>query len=163
MENAAKAIMIAGAALLAVLLLTLFIYATRSMGESAANIYSAMDEAQISEFNQQFLNYNNRTDLKPQEVVTIINLAKESNANGKLEMNTIIVRLVPTKPEFDDFSNKKKADSNYDVLSWWIQDKKVEEVVNLTEDVLNDQKYSCKVYIDTTTKLVSSVNLLKNT
>ena len=151
MENAAKAIMIAGAALLAVLLLTLFIYATRSMGESAANIYSAMDEAQISEFNQQFLNYDNRTNLKPQEVVTLINLAKESNDTGKLDMPQIIVRLK---------NNESDSDEN---TSLYVQDNTIQEIMErLDEDVKADRTYTCQIKINTQTKLVSSVNIIKN-
>ena len=84
MENAAKALIIAGAVLLAILLLSLFVYISKDMAKSASNIYANLEESEISEYNQQFLNYDKRQDLNIQDVVTIINLAKNQNEIQKL-------------------------------------------------------------------------------
>ena len=162
MENVAKALMIAGGALLAMLLGSLFVYVFRTMGQSTSNMYSIMDEAHITSFNQQFLNYNNNTNLKPQEAITLVNLAKDSNENRNFNTDTIIVRLVPSKEQFKSFKQAKKDNPSYDITSWWIHDKNVEEEINIIDDVLNNHTYTCEIFTDINTKLVSSVNLIKN-
>ena len=52
MENASKALIIAGGVLIAIFLLTLFTYLFSHMAESTSGIYSMLDQAEISEFNQ---------------------------------------------------------------------------------------------------------------
>lgn len=110
MENASKALLISAAFLIAILLLSLFAYLMTQMSENTARIYAIMEESKITEFNQQFLNYEGRgtnieqyikdsdetiykittnineiynTPLTVQDVVTIINLAKNSNESKK--------------------------------------------------------------------------------
>lgn len=84
MENAAKALLIAGGVLIGILLLTLFSYLYRQMGESTNDIYELMNRSDITEFNQKFLNYSGRgidpntSPLSIQEVATLINLAQDS-------------------------------------------------------------------------------------
>ena len=82
MENASKALLIAGGVLIAILLLSLFAYITRQMGDSTAGIYSMLSQHEISEFNQQFINFEDR-DLTAQDVATLINLARDSNEKAK--------------------------------------------------------------------------------
>lgn len=77
MENASKALIIAGGVLIAILLLTLFTYLFSKMATGTSKIYDKMEQSEIAEFNQKFLNYKGRDDLKIQDVVTIINLAKD--------------------------------------------------------------------------------------
>lgn len=91
MENAAKALLIAGGVLIAVLLLSLFAYLNQKMASSTANIYDMLNEHEIAEFNQQFLNYENRI-LTVQDVATLINLAKENDKTQKFptKINVVI-------------------------------------------------------------------------
>lgn len=90
MENASKALIIAGGALLVVLLFTVMNYVFGNMAESASDMYDTMSESEITEFNQKFLNYDGRGETKDsegnpinplniQDVVTIVNLAKDNN------------------------------------------------------------------------------------
>ena len=88
MENASKALLISAGVLIAILLLTLFSYLMRQMGDSTSGIYSTLSQHEITEFNQKFLNYEGRDNLSIQYVVTIINLAKDNNE--KLNRPTII-------------------------------------------------------------------------
>ena len=100
MENAAKALLIAGSVLIAILLLTLFSYLFTKMHEDTARIQEQMTQNEKLEFNQQFLVYDRvqdriigyrddeKTDpiygyLTAQDVATIINLAKDNNNNPK--------------------------------------------------------------------------------
>jgi hypothetical protein len=65
MENASKALLIAAAVLIAILLLTLFSYLMTRMSENTARIHAIMEQSEIAEFNQQFFNYEGRgTNIK---------------------------------------------------------------------------------------------------
>ncbi len=65
MENASKALLISAAVLIAILLLSLFAYLMTKMSENTARIYTIIEESKITEFNQQFLNYEGRgTNIK---------------------------------------------------------------------------------------------------
>lgn len=166
MENAAKAIIMAGVMLVAILMLSLFIFLIKSMGGSTADMYSIMDESQITSFNQKFLNYDNKTDLKPQEVVTIINLARESNEKKKINKEDIIIRMM-TDAQYQTFVAQRDeahgGNSNWDNSSWWVQDNNVDEVIErLNNDVLSEKTYTCQVLRNVSTKLVSSVNIIEN-
>lgn len=87
MENAAKALLIAGGVLIAILILSLFSYLVTQMGGSTSKIYSTMSQKEITEFNQKFLNYEDR-ELNIQDVITIVNMAKDNNE--KSNRNTTI-------------------------------------------------------------------------
>ena len=100
MENASKALLISAGVLIAILLLSLFSYLIRQMGNSTSGIYSNLSQHEISEFNQKFLNYEGRDNLSIQDVVTIINLAKDNNE--KLNRPTII----EIKVDGSDWSDK---------------------------------------------------------
>lgn len=100
MENASKALLISAGVLIAILLLSLFSYLMRQMGNSTSGIYSNLSQHEISEFNQKFLNYEGRDNLSIQDVVTIINLAKDNNE--KLNRPTII----EVKVDGSDWSDK---------------------------------------------------------
>ncbi len=79
MENAAKALLISAGVLIGILLLTLFAYVYTHLRNDTSEIYSALNHPEISKFNQKFLNYEGRQDLTIQDVVTIVNLAKDNN------------------------------------------------------------------------------------
>ena len=85
MDNAAKALLIAGGVLIAVLVASIGIYLMKNMGEDTARFYQMMEQSEISEFNEQFMKYDGREDLTMQEVVSIMNLARDNNKkNGDL-------------------------------------------------------------------------------
>lgn len=98
MENASKALLIAGGVLIAILLLTIFAYLFAHMAEGTSAMYAKLEESEINEFNQKFLNYEGRgtnkigkdedgndifDTLSIQDVVTIINLAQDNNKSSK--------------------------------------------------------------------------------
>ena len=151
MENASKALLMAGGMLIAILLLTLFTYLMRQTGESTANIYSTLSQSEISEFNQQFLNYEGRginfvedayhnkiyDPLSVQEVVTLINLAKHNNKNNKLPTK-IAIYLDVVAP------GSNLVENNY--------------IEMLNENIETPKQYNCeRVNIDPNTMLVDYV------
>ena len=95
MENASKALLIAGAMLLTILLSTLAIYVFNIFGEQTSRLYDKLEESDIDSFNQQFFQYENRNitqdedgkwhgALKIQDVVSIINFAKDNNSTNEI-------------------------------------------------------------------------------
>ena len=152
MENASKALIMAGGVLLAMLLLSLGTYLFKNMGVSSSNVYSKLEESDITEFNQQFLNYDDRgtyvtgqdeegndiynNPLNIQDVVTIINIAKDNNDGEKMPVK-VVVKLDGTE----------------------VQGKTESEINEMLKQDLQgtSQLYSCEVNISSTSKLVDEV------
>ncbi len=91
MENASKALLIAGQVLIAILLLTLFSYLFTKMNEDTSKIREQLEQNEKLKFNQQFLVFDQR-EITAQDVATIMNLAKENNTEPKFP-TTIEVKL----------------------------------------------------------------------
>lgn len=85
MENASKALIIAGEVLIAILVVTLISSIIILLGSFSANMNKQMSEKQIAMFNSNFYNYSGRIDITAGEVASIINLAKERNDKNELE------------------------------------------------------------------------------
>lgn len=101
MENASKALLIAGGVLIAILLLTLFSYLFTQMASSTSSIYNSMSKHEIDEFNQQFLNYEGKEELTVQDVETLINLAEDARKNKKIEVKIWARRYYENSEEWD--------------------------------------------------------------
>jgi len=79
MENASKALIMAGTILISVMVVSLGVYIINMFGEYTAGQEQERTNQQIAEFNAQFLKYEGRTDITAQDIVTVANLAKENN------------------------------------------------------------------------------------
>jgi hypothetical protein len=139
MENASKALLIAGGVLLMILVLSVANYIFREISANASDIYSDLEESEITEFNQKFLNYEGRTDLNIQDVVTIINIAKDNDVTGKIPTSVIV-----------------KVDN----AEW--QTKTTKELNELLKNDI-DSKYTCSaVNYNSNSKIVSTVIITTN-
>lgn len=78
MENASKALLIAGGFLIAMIIASFGVYLYSVYHEHSENMLAAMSEKEISEFNAQFTAFEGR-DLTINEVVSILNLVRENN------------------------------------------------------------------------------------
>ena len=135
MENASKALIMAGGVLIAILLLTLFSYLFSKMASSTSSVYDDLQKHEIDEFNQRFLNFEGRNDLTAQDVATLINLAQDSGKDA----------TITSKVEIILGSNDIAANSSNE----WLQAN-----VNLKK------KYKCtEVRIKSETSLVDRVTL----
>ena len=88
MDNASKALIIVGEILLGILLLSLMVAVFILFGNFSAEMHKHMTESQRTEFNSNFLSLEYRTNIKAQEIVTLINYVKQSNDAKELEYNT---------------------------------------------------------------------------
>ena len=57
MENASKALLIAGGVLIAILVASLGVYFARKISEQSERIYQQLEESEISDFNQEIIKW----------------------------------------------------------------------------------------------------------
>lgn len=77
MENANKALIIAGAVLIAIVILSVGVYLFVKFSNQNKNYKEMVSNIEMQKFNSKFEAYTNRTDITPQEVVSAMYLAKE--------------------------------------------------------------------------------------
>ncbi len=87
MENASKALIIAGEVLIALLVITMMVLIFTAFGSFSNNMHTKMVEAQAAEFNNRFYSFSHRSDITAQEIVTIINYAKQANDARQIDYN----------------------------------------------------------------------------
>lgn len=85
MENASKALIMAGGVLIGILVLSLAVYLFANFGATAANIHSQIEEQQVVEFNAQFTKYQQNATIY--DIITLNNLAKQNNENYNDDSN----------------------------------------------------------------------------
>ncbi len=103
MENATKALLMAGGVLIAILIITIFIAVLQSTGGVSKRYKESISSEQITTFNSNFTKYLGQ-DLTIHEVVTICNFAKDNNIhivnsiiNGKTEADILDDINTPNK------------------------------------------------------------------
>ena len=79
MENASKALIIAGEILIGVLILSLASYIIIQFGSFSKNMNDQISATEIRSFNVKFTSFSERCNISMQEIATIANFAKQSN------------------------------------------------------------------------------------
>lgn len=79
MENATNALLIAGAVLIGVLILSTGVYLFTMFGDSGSTISEQLTQKQIDEFNAKFYQYENQSTIRIHDIITVANLAKQNN------------------------------------------------------------------------------------
>ena len=79
MENATKALLMAAGVLITIIVLTIGMSLYSFFSNNAREFKQTLSDAEISKFNSKFEPYIGRTDIKAQEVVSVVNLANELN------------------------------------------------------------------------------------
>lgn len=141
MENASKALLIAGGMLLLILVFSFATLLFRRMGAQSSEFYKDMSDTEIYEFNQQFFNYE-RNDLRIQDVISIINLAKDSNARERVPV-ILEVRYLGNVLDLNNVDTKEMLSES------------------INED--NDTKYKCTVEYATNSNYVGIITIIKST
>lgn len=156
MENAAKALQIAGAILIGIMILSVAVYLFTASGRLSDSIYSKIEENNIKKFNEQFLKYDGLKDCTVYDIISVANLAKNNNSKYMLSpsdannKNTYYVRvLIRGDIEFKIRDNLEKAQEN--------------DYISLLNSAVNHSKtdfkrYKCEVEISDVTKRVFRVS-----
>lgn len=79
MENASKALIMAGGVLIGVLIISLAVYLFVTFGQTSAEINSENSQKQLTQFNAKFTSYIGRNDVTIYEVLTVAGYANENN------------------------------------------------------------------------------------
>ena len=97
MENASKALIMAGGILIEVLILTLGLYLFISFGQQSKEMHDRITDNQLTQYNAQYTVYSTRTNITIYEIISVANLAHENNETYSEygEGYKVTVRLAP--------------------------------------------------------------------
>lgn len=86
MENASKALLIAGGVLIAMVIASFGVYLYGVFHSHSENLLAAMSEKEVNEFNAKFQAFENR-ELTANEIISIVNLVRENNTNSENQIS----------------------------------------------------------------------------
>lgn len=95
MENASKALVMAGGVLIGIMIMSLAVYLFIDFGSTSAEINTQNAQKQLTQFNAQFTSYEGKDGLTIYDVITVAGYANENNIYYKdsLDENKITVSL----------------------------------------------------------------------
>lgn len=85
MENASKALILAGEVLIGVLILGLIATVIATFGRFSSNMNAKIGQNKVLNFNNHFTKYDGRINITAQEIAGLLNFAKESNDSYELD------------------------------------------------------------------------------
>lgn len=109
MENATKALLIAGGVLIAILIILAGVYLYSLFSEQSKLYKETISATELEKFNSKFDVYLGRENITAQEIVSIVNYAKEYG-------NQIEIYIENKKIEFTATSQEEFLKSNLNVL-----------------------------------------------
>lgn len=95
MENATKALLIAGGVLISIMVILAGIYLHSVLSEQSAQYKDIISATELEKFNSKFNVYIGRKNITAQEIISAVNLAKEYD-------NQVEIFLGSRKLEFTD-------------------------------------------------------------
>ena len=115
MENASKAIIMAGGILIGVLTLTIFLYVFTSFGGSSAEMQKQIDARVLAGFNNNFTKYENSNTCTIHDIISLVHFANKNNEDFPRESNYYINVYIDGKGELTD-TNKYSNNSYIDLI-----------------------------------------------
>ena len=91
MENASKALIMAGGVLIGVLVISLAVYLFVSFGQTSAEINDENSQKQLTQFNSKFASYEGKKNLTIYDAITVAGYANENNEYYDNDSNYIII------------------------------------------------------------------------
>lgn len=156
MENASKALLMAGGVLLGILILSLGVYLFTSFGGTSSQIHDNIEANQIAQFNSQFTKYVGNENVTIHDVVTMANLATENNKYYEFPKmgnmptgndNYIAVLLDGARIEYGYGDNQETIEQRYNNL--------ILDAVNAITSASSElKKYDVQVELSEITKRV---------
>lgn len=87
MENATKALLIAGTVLIAIVMTSIAVYLHSLYSQQTKEYNATISAVELEKFNSNFDVYIGRNNVSAQEIVTIVNLAKEYGGQVDIYLN----------------------------------------------------------------------------
>lgn len=84
MENATKALLIAGGILLGMIVLAIGIYFIQNLSKTSSEYVSTLDTIELDKYNSHFNIFVNKDNISPQEIATIIGFTKEHDGQTEI-------------------------------------------------------------------------------
>ena len=168
MENASRALLMAATVLISVMVISLGTYLFATFGSYSKNINENLSLKQKQEFNAQFTKYEGGDPCTVYDIVTIINLAK--NSNNQYEE----YYKLNNRPR--DFRNNSNAYIYVDIkdininelspepnLNEFISSNNKTKVINDGNDnkIVYENLYTCTVNISNETGIVKAITFTK--
>ena len=85
MENASKALIMAAGVLIGIMILTIAVYLFATFGGRSAELHKQIERDRLNQFNAQFTSYESNNEITIYDVISVANLAKQSNINNGFE------------------------------------------------------------------------------
>lgn len=156
MENVTKALLIAGGILIFIMVVSLIVVLWNQMSGYFTEQHNATIVEQIAEFNAQFENYNGK-EIRGNELISIMNKVVNYNRTySDMENYDRIIIEIDLKVHQNDFkynSSDSNIISNSSMISNHAGDNVIENISNLTNQLLADAKSAGITGIDDDTKL----------
>ena len=165
MENASRALLMAATVLISVMVISLGTYLFATFGSYSKNINENLSLKQKQEFNAQFTKYEGGDPCTVYDIVTIINLAK--NSNNQYEE----YYKLNNRPR--DFRNNSNTYIYVDIkdnelspepnLNEFISSNNKTKVINDGNDnkIVYENLYTCTVNISNETGIVKAITFTK--
>ena len=117
MENASKALLMAGGVLIAILILTVVVILFNTYGQLAPTYEKELEENEIKKFNSNFTKFEGREDITIQEIVTLTNFAKQYEEKTETTVEVFFSATDLTEKDEDYLINLIKDNSTISVAS----------------------------------------------
>lgn len=140
MENAARALTMAAGVLIGIMIISIAVYLFTSLGNTSSEIYSKVEQTKIDKFNSQFLKYYGLGTCTAHDIVSIANLAKNSNEYYELEEGSELDYYVNViVKDYIDNNGSEKTEEKFEKLD----DAKYTEFIenNSTNEEKSEIKY----------------------
>ncbi len=163
-ENASQSLLMVGGILLAISVLSFFVYAISTFGGFANNMNAQIDGSEIQKYNQHFFQYQSRYNITFQEVVSAINFAKDWNDQNDYsfdQVNTNSVDYATNVYIIDSEGAQHQifGDGNWIKSEIYNDNQKIKDALNAK---LKDPKYSDYYYAVNVKTVTSEPHLDKN-
>ncbi|MFR7873924.1 MAG: hypothetical protein ACLU33_01670 [Christensenellales bacterium] len=116
MENASKALIMAASVLIAIMVLSLGVYLFSIFGGTSQEITNVITESQISEFNSNFTKYEDKTNIRAQEIVSVANFAMKGNKQNEDDPRKYVYVVLRKTPGFNSNSFETKESEFIDFI-----------------------------------------------
>ena len=174
MENASKALLMAGGVLIGLLIISLGVYLFTNFGGTAGQIQANIDENQLAQFNSQFTSYEGRTDVTIHDVIDMASLASQNNISYEFPKRdpaqntgidnyiTVILDTRAIEYGYIENGNQDAQKTNISNMQVDYNNKIKNELDLITATSPELPTYNVKIEISGTTQRVYKVTCTKN-
>lgn len=99
MENATKALLIAGTVLIAIVMVGIAVYLYSLYSEQSDQYTETISAIELQKFNSKFDVYLGRENITAQEIVSVVNLAKEYDYQIQIYLESTKLQFTTSTPE----------------------------------------------------------------